>query len=58
MVPSGYDPKTRITEDFINDKLKAVDFFKKMATHESPEFAGMSDDDWENAWMMWKSKNA
>ena len=45
-VPSGYSEGDVISEDFLNDPDQAIDFFKKMALHESPDFKGMSDNDW------------
>ena len=54
-VPSGYSSSDVISEDFLNDPDQAIDFFKKMALHESPDFRGMSDDDWRSAWDMWKA---
>ena len=58
VVPKGYDPQMTITPEFLNDPGRAVDFFKKMALHESPNFGGMSDDDWRKAWEMWKERSA
>ena len=55
VVPRGYEPNMKITKTFLNNKKKAVDFFKKMALHESPDFKEMSDSDWEQAWQMWKN---
>jgi len=54
-VPSGYSASDVVSEDFLNDPDQAIDFFKKMALHESPDFKGMSDDDWRSAWDMWKA---
>jgi len=54
-VPSGYSASDVVSEDFLNDPDQAIDFFKKMALHESPDFKGMSDDDWRSAWEMWKA---
>ena len=53
-VPQGYDPEGMITKDFLNNQEKAIDFFKKMAVHESPNFS-MSDDEWKQAYNMWKA---
>ena len=54
VVPSGYDPKMKLTKEFWQNESQAVDFLKKMALHESPNFKGMSDSDWRSAWQMWK----
>ena len=54
-VPSGYSEGDVISEDFLNDPDQAIDFFKKMALHESPDFKGMSDNDWRSAWEMWRA---
>ena len=53
-VPKGYSSNEVIDEDFLNDPAQAIDFFKKMALHESPDFKGMSDADWRSAWDMWR----
>lgn len=53
-VPQGYDPEGMITKDFLNNKERAIDFFKKMAVHESPDFS-MTDDEWTQAYNMWKA---
>ena len=52
-VPSGYNPDEVIDKDFLNDSNRAMDFFKKMASHEGSKFK-MSDDEWLQAWQMWK----
>ena len=52
-VPRGYDPDAIIDKDFLNDSDRAMDFFKKMASHEGSKFK-MSDDEWLQAWQMWK----
>jgi len=57
-VPKGYSPNDVVDDNFLNDPNRAIDFFKKMALHESPDFKGMTDDDWRNAWQMWKSATA
>lgn len=56
-VPKGYKSDDIIDENFLNDPDQAIDFFKKMALHESPQFKGMSDDDWRSAWEMWKENS-
>jgi hypothetical protein len=53
--PAGYDPNEVITSDFLQNPSKAIDFFKKMALHESPTFNTMNDGDWKKAWSMWKT---
>jgi hypothetical protein len=57
-VPKGYDPAAVVDEGFLNDPDRAVDFFKKMALHESPDFKSMTDDDWRSAWQMWRNGGA
>jgi hypothetical protein len=54
-VPKGYDPGEVIDEKFLQDPDRAIDFFKKMALHESPTFNSMTDDDWHSAWRMWQA---
>lgn len=54
-VPNGYKDNQIIDKNFLNDSSRAIDFFKKMALHESPDFAGMTDADWMSAWEMWKA---
>lgn len=53
--PAGYRPDEVITGDFLKNPSKAIDFFKKMALHESPAFNSMNDADWQKAWSMWKN---
>jgi len=53
-VPSGYSPNEVIDKEFLNDQDQAIDFFKKMALHESPNFKGMTESDWVMAWEMWQ----
>jgi hypothetical protein len=56
-VPRGYNPKEQITKEFLNNPEKAIDFFKKMSLHESPNFS-MSDAEWKQAYQLWKDVNA
>lgn len=58
VVPKGYDPSMKIDADFMADPVRAIDFFKKMALHESPRFRGMTDDDWSAAYDMWLEVNS
>ena len=58
VVPKGYSPDMKITKSFLNDPSRAIDFFKKMAMHESPNFKGMDDAKWKSAWEMWKQGGA
>ena len=55
-VPSGYNPNEVIDKDFLNNKDRSIDFFKKMALHESPDFKGMTESDWIMAWEMWQEE--
>ena len=57
-VPKGYPASGRISKQFLDDPEQAIDFFKKMALHESPTFKGMSNTDWKAAWQMWKNGGA
>jgi hypothetical protein len=57
-VPQGYNPNAVVDADFLNDPNQAIDFFKKMALHESPQFKDMSNDDWRSAWQMWRNGGA
>lgn len=56
-VPEGYDPGQVIDNDFVNDKGRMVDFFEKMANHESSKFS-MPRDQWEQAFDMYASGGA
>lgn len=56
-VPEGYDPGQVIDDDFVNDKGRMVDFFEKMANHESSKFS-MPRDQWEQAFDMYASGGA
>jgi hypothetical protein len=53
--PKGYDPNQVIDAQFLADPTRAIDFFKKMALHESPTFNTMTDQDWMKAHQLWKT---
>lgn len=55
VVPKGYNPKQKIDSKFLEDPNRAVDFFKKMAVHESAGKQGLSSNEWKEAWKMWKA---
>ena len=57
VVPAGYDDDMEITPAFLQDSDRAIDFFKKMAMHESPSSRGMTDSDWLDGWQMWRNLN-
>lgn len=54
--PKGYDPNAVIDKNFLSNPDRAIDFFKKMALHESPDFNSMSDADWRAAYDLFQSK--
>lgn len=58
VVPSGYNPNEKISKQFLDDPAKAMDFFRKMASHESAGEGGLSKDEWMEAWKMWKAGGA
>lgn len=58
VVPKGYDPNQRVTSAFLNDPDRAVDFFRKMAQHETGSKQALSNEQWGEAWKMWKAGGA
>jgi hypothetical protein len=55
VVPAGYDPDEKISKKFLDDPKRAMDFFSKMASHESAGEGGLSNSEWRKAWDMWKA---
>lgn len=54
VIPEGFSPSEVITDRFLANQDRASDFFKKMASHETGKGQALTDDEWKQAWQMWK----
>lgn len=58
VIPKGFNPDEVITDSFLANQDRASDFFKQMASHETGNSQALSDDQWKQAWQMWKQGGA
>lgn len=58
VVPKGFNPNQRVTSAFLNNPKRAINFFRKMAEHETGSKQALSSAQWQEAWKMWKAGGA